>query len=126
MITISGTASWSIPAGDLDPFQCRPTQFVARVVCFEKVIAWAQADKTETLAEAGHYTSSTAQTGRLLAGPGREHDWGAAPATPPKVSSVGAAWDYVSDNNAPTVLDAAGAPPPDQEAERDCFDLRWG
>ena len=69
--------SASNPAGDLDPFQCRQAQFVDRAVYFERVIAWAQAGKAATLAEAWHYTSSTAETGRPLAGPGREHDWDA-------------------------------------------------
>ena len=63
--------------GFVDPFQCRQAQFVERAVYFERVIAWAQAGKAETLAEAWQYTSSTAETGRPPAGPGREHDWDA-------------------------------------------------
>jgi hypothetical protein len=49
------------PAAGLDSFQCRQAQFVDRAVYFERVIAWAQAGKAETLAEAWHYTSSAAE-----------------------------------------------------------------
>ena len=65
------------PAAGLSPFQRRQAQFVDRVLYFEKVIAWAQASKAETLAEAWNYTTNTAETGRPLAGPQHEHDWDA-------------------------------------------------
>ena len=75
------SAYWSFSAGDppagLDPFQCRQARFVDRAVYFEKVIAWAQAGKAQTLAEAWQYTSGAAESGRPLAGPGRQHDWDA-------------------------------------------------
>ncbi len=65
------------PACDLNPIQRRKAQFVDRAIFFEKVIAWAQAGKAQTLAEAWDYTCSTAETGRPQAGPAREHDWDA-------------------------------------------------
>ena len=58
-------------------YQRRQAQFVDQVVYFENLIEWAQAGKAETLAAAWNYTSSTAETGRPQAGPGREHDWDA-------------------------------------------------
>jgi len=65
------------PAAGLSPFQRRQAQFVDRALYFERVIAWAQASKAEVLADAWQYTSSTAETGRPLPRPGREHDWDA-------------------------------------------------
>ena len=62
---------------DASSYQRRQAQFVDRAVYFENLIAWAQAGKAETLAAAWNYTSSTAETGRPQAGPGREHDWDA-------------------------------------------------
>jgi hypothetical protein len=62
---------------DLNPFRRRQAQFVDRALYFERVIAWAQASKAEVLADAWQYTSSTAETGRPLPRPGREHDWDA-------------------------------------------------
>ncbi|WP_104083477.1 HNH endonuclease signature motif containing protein [Cryobacterium sp. Y11] len=60
---------------DTSMYRRRQALLVDRVVYFENLIAWAQAGKAETLAAAWNYTSSTAETGRPQAGPGREHDW---------------------------------------------------
>lgn len=50
--------------GGLDAFQRELAHFVDQTVHFERIIALAQAQKAEVLADAWNFVSSTAQTGR--------------------------------------------------------------